>query len=94
MQLAFGVAGVILVVPARPVAGTRLRRRPNAQWGRSITGSRYARGGPHTPALGWLIPVVVRAAASRVAGFLASEEPGPPACQLRSSSARGVASTG
>ena len=74
MQLAFGVAGVILVVPSHPVVGTRLRRRPNAQWGRSITGSRYARGGPHTPALGWLIPVVVRAAASRATGFAASAE--------------------
>jgi hypothetical protein len=39
--------------------------------------------GPHTPALGWLIPVVVGAAASRAAAFAAFEEPVLLDCQFR-----------
>ena len=74
MELAFGVAGVTLVVPSRSVAGTRLRRRPNAQWGPCLKDRAARVAAPH-PRIGmadsggrWA------AASSRVAGFAASEE--------------------
>ena len=44
--LAFGVAGEVFFVPARPAVGTRLRRRPESSAGQYLEGRPTGVGGP------------------------------------------------